>query len=201
VHVLFVSATDVRRSPVAERLAVMWAREHLGPGAGGLSIEKAGVEAIDGQEMDPHSAEALARLGGDPAGVRARGLTADLAARADLVLTMSRSQRARVLELAPRGLRHTFTLLEAAGLLEDADLSGLDRLSPPQRVGELAVRLHHARAHHRDTQQDDIEDPAGRRSTVHHRVARTIAGAVFPLVRVLCNDDLPMQQAIDPDRA
>jgi len=186
VHLLFVCAANVCRSPVAERLALAWAHETLGPGAGGLSIASAGVQARAGEPMDRYSAAALLRLGGDPAGATARPLTPEMAGRADLVLTMTRQQRSRVLELAPRGLRHTFTLLEAAELLDLVDLSGLERLGPPERVRELAVRLDRARAHHRDAESEDIEDPIGRRASVHQRVARTVADAVYPLIAVVC---------------
>jgi protein-tyrosine phosphatase len=197
VHLLFVCAANVCRSPVAERLALAWAQEALGPGAGGLTIASAGVQARIGEPMDPYSAAALLRLGGDPSGATARALTAETAGRADLVLTMTRQQRSRVLELAPRGLRHTFTLIEAAELLDLADLDGLEHLTPPERVRELAVRLDRARAHHRDTESDDIEDPAGRRAGVHNRVAETVADAVDPLIQVLCSGTREAER--DPD--
>ena len=117
MRIFFVCTGNVCRSPVAERLATAWAREKLAqsPEADVVQIESAGLSAVANQPIDPHTATALVGLGGDPAGFRSREFTPELAADADLVLTMTRDQRRTVLEAAPRGLRRTFTLTEAAG--------------------------------------------------------------------------------------
>jgi protein-tyrosine phosphatase len=135
--------------------------------------------------MDPYSAAALTRLGGDPTGVRARSFTAEMAQQADLILTMTRRHRSQVLQAFPRGLHRTFTLLEAADLLSQADLHGLGAVPPPDRAGELAKRLHAARTRRATSESDDIMDPIGHSATVHARVADTIAGALRPLAVAL----------------
>ncbi len=147
MHILFVCTGNVCRSAVAERLAMAWAREKLehSPEADAVRIDSAGLGAITGQPIDPHSAAALVALVGDPAGFRSREFTPELAADADLVLTMTRDQRRTVLEASPRGLRRTFTLTEAADLLQRADLTGLSLLPLTARARELGRRLDVAR--------------------------------------------------------
>ena len=63
-----------------------------------------------------------------------------MARAADLVLTMTRAQRRSVLEETPRGLRRTFTLLEAAEALgTDPDAFGYD--VPGREAAWEAVNL------------------------------------------------------------
>ena len=185
MRLLFVCTGNLCRSAVAERLTRMRAQESLGRAADAVHVASAGLEAPDGEEMHPHSAAALVRLGGDPAGFRARSFSPALATEADLVLTMTRLQRTAVLKQTPRGLRRTFTLLEAAGLLEGADLRGLADVALVDRGRELALRLHAARAFRSSTSADDIPDPIGGRASAHRQAAETIDAALRPLAAVL----------------
>jgi protein-tyrosine phosphatase len=163
----------------------MYASRALGTAATDVEIASAGLDTPVGREMDPRSAAALIRLGGDPAGAYATALIAGMAEDADLVFTMTRSQRRAVLEQTPRGLRRTFTLLEAADLLQRADSHGLESRPLAQRAGDLADLLHAGRARRRSTNADDIADPVGQPEAVHDRVASVIDGALRPLAAVL----------------
>ena len=185
MHLLFVCTGNLCRSPVAERLTASWAQKTLGANAAALEIASAGTGAPVGEPMDPRSAAALRRLGGQPDGFRSRPMTAGMAEEADLVLTATRRQRRLVLEMAPRALRRTFTLREAADLLSEVDLDGLRPLSPTARARDLAVRLDARRGYRRVSQEDDILDPIGRRQAVHDETAKTIATALRPLAGVL----------------
>lgn len=187
VRLLFVCTGNICRSPVAERLTVARAAEALAdsPELARIEVMSAGTRAAAGSPMAPYSARALEPLGGDPAGFRARPLTAELAQSADLVLTMTRAHRSTVLGLAPRGLRRTFTLAEAAALAELADLSGLALMPLEERVRELGLRLDAARARRSAGSADDIADPMGQRAGVHAEVAARIDRAVRPLAEVL----------------
>ena len=107
---------------------------------------------------------------------------------------MTRDQRRTVLESTPRGLRRTFTLAEAADLLQRADLTGLSFLPLTPRARELGRRLDAARAGRPTADGDDIADPVGQPSGAHQEVADRVAGALRPLADVLftsVRSDLP----------
>lgn len=183
MRLLFVCTGNVCRSAVAERLTRAWAEQAAGDGA--VQVTSAGLTAAIGEPMHPSSAAALRRLGGDPEGFRARGFRAELAERADLVLTMTREHRTAVLKQTPRGLRRTFTLLEAAGLLERAELEGLGALPLDRRGRELGLRLDAARAFRPGSSADDVADPIHGHGSAHKHAATTIAAALRPLAAVL----------------
>ncbi len=187
MRILFVCTGNVCRSPLAERLATAGAREKLAhsPEADMVKIASAGLSAVADRPMDPHAAAALIELGGDPADFRSREFTRELAADADLVLTMTRDQRRTVLEATPRGLRRTFTLTEAADLWQRADLTGLSLLPVTARARELGRRLDAARSRRAPASSDDIADPIGQRAEVHQEVAGLVAAALRPLADVL----------------
>ena len=196
MRILFVCTGNVCRSAIAERLATTWAREKLAhsPEADMVEIGSAGLSAVAGRPIDPHSAAALVELGGNPAGFRSRELTRELTEDADLVLTMTRDQRRTVLESTPHGLRRTFTLTEAADLLQRADLTGLAFLPLTQRARELGRRLDAARAGRTRADGDDIADPIGQDEAVHREVADRVATALRQLADVLftsVRSDLP----------
>ena len=179
MRVLFVCTGNLCRSPLAEGLLGAWA------GPAGLLVSSAGVEARDGVPMDPSSAAALRELGGDPDPFRSHRLTAADSERADLVLAMNRWHRRQVLERDPRALRKAFTLGEAARLLPLADRTGLGLLPVPERAGELAARLHAARARRADSGADDVADPIGRPPAEHRAMAAQVAVLLRPLADVL----------------
>ena len=187
MRILFVCTGNVCRSPVAERLAATWAREKLAhsPEADMVQIESAGLSTVANRPIDPHTAAALVELGGDPMGFRSREFAPELAENADLVLTMTRDQRRSVLETTPRGLRRTFTLTEAADLLQRADLTGLSLLPLTARARELGRRLDAARSGRPTADSDDVADPIGQSAAVHREVAGQVAAALRPLADVL----------------
>jgi protein-tyrosine phosphatase len=191
MRLLFVCTGNICRSPLAERLASAWAEESLGPAAAGVDIRSAGTDAVVGKPMDERSAKALLRLGGNPEGFVARSLDAAMSEDADLVLTMTRSQRRRVLAKAPQALRWTFTLPEAAKLLGSVDLSGLAALPLQHRAADLAGRLNERRAWHRAAESDDVFDPIGHSGSVHGQVAARIARKLKPIADVLFAESRP----------
>jgi protein-tyrosine phosphatase len=185
MRILFVCTGNICRSPLAERLATVWAEQSLGSAAATVVIRSAGTEGLDGRPMDRKSGRALMDLGGDPTGFAARPLLPVMADRADLVLTMTRKHRRLVLAGAPRALRRTFTLPEAASLLEWVDTIGLAEMPLQARAQELAARLNDGRARRRTDERDDVEDPIGQSATVHADVAGRIAANLRPLADIL----------------
>lgn len=117
---------------------------------------------MNGHPIHDEAARVLSGLGGDPSNFAARQLTPRVAGEADLILTMTTAHRDAVLELAPRQLKRTFTMSEAAQLVSQhgardvGDLSMLrPQLSPSDRI--------------------DIPDPIGRDSGVFIEVGARIA--------------------------
>jgi protein-tyrosine phosphatase len=189
MRLLFVCTGNICRSPLAERLAVAWAQQTLTAGAARVHIWSAGTDGLDGKPMDAKSASALSRLGGDPTGFTARTLVPDMVGAADLVLTMTRRHRRLVLAGAPGALRRTFTLPEAADLLQTADIDGIVDLPLQERARELALRLNAGRAHRRGVDADDVHDPIGQSGSTHKYVADRIARKLRPLADVLFADE------------
>jgi protein-tyrosine-phosphatase len=123
--------------------------------------------------MHPHTVLVMAGLGAVPADSSAQQLTAALPAQADLILTMTRHHRHDVLAAAPRALARTFTLREAAALLQLVDdameLSG-DAFA--DRARSLVKEPAAARTRRQGKEDDDIRDPIGHPIEVHQEVGR-----------------------------
>jgi protein-tyrosine-phosphatase len=188
---LLVCTGNVCRSPLAERLGDAYLAEVLGEDfASTFRIVSAGTQAVSGHEMDPDSALVLRGLGGNPEKFWAQQLTAELAAAADLTLTMTRQHREEVLGLSPRGLARTFTLLEAADLMARVDPVGDEGAFVPDRARSVVRAMAAARAGRRASSADDIRDPIGRPVKVHQEIGEVIADAMLLVLgRLLGVDD------------
>lgn len=163
-HLVFVCTGNICRSPLAERLALAWAAQEGLP----LTAESAGTRAVVGHAMESQAARVLLDLGGDPDGFVARRLTPQIAAAGDLVLTMTRSHRDKILEMAPRQLHRTFTLVEAARLLE---VTGESDPAQWSRVRNTVAR-----------EDLDVPDPIGLPMDVFVDVGTLIAETLIPVL-------------------
>jgi protein-tyrosine phosphatase len=168
-RVLFVCVGNVCRSPFGERLLA--ARLPVDR----FEVSSAGVGAMLGYAMSRYAAEELRSYGGDPTGFAARQLTADLLERSDLVLTATRELRSQVLAEAPTALRRTFTVLELAALVEQAEGS-----TPAELVSWAA--LHRSMA---GAVEQDVPDPYRRGADEHARAARMLDTAVQQIAKGL----------------
>ncbi|WP_199506479.1 hypothetical protein [Geodermatophilus sp. TF02-6] len=181
--VLLVCTGNICRSALAERLGRAYLAETLGADADQVRVTSAGVRAVAGSTMHPDSALVLRSLGGDPDGFVARQLADDMAIDADLTLTMTRQHQRDVLRGAPRALARTFTLREAAGLVElvgeDVDVAG-NGLA--ERARSLVEQLAAARSHRRSSLEDDIRDPIGMPAEVHAEAGDAVAAALIPVL-------------------
>ena len=168
LHVLFVCTGNICRSPTAERLAAAYGTRLQIPA---LKTSSAGTRAVIGSPIHHDAALVLTGLGGEVSNFAARQFTPRVASDADLVLTMSRSQRDIVLERAPRLLRRTFTLTEAAELASRhgartiADFPALR----PQLVPDSAP---------------DIPDPINQSPDVFAEIGSQIADLLPPILEL-----------------
>jgi protein-tyrosine-phosphatase len=188
--VLVVCTGNICRSPLAERLARAQLARLLGDDAGTVRVVSAGTRAVVGAAMEPASARVLAQLGGDPGGFRARQLTDAMAAAADLTLTMTRDHRRQVLARAPRAMSRTFTLREAAGLLdllgsEPGPSAGTPAGTPVERARALVRAMAAARPRLPSRAEDDVLDPIDHPDTVHAQIGQVVADALVPVLEHL----------------
>jgi protein-tyrosine phosphatase len=182
--VLLVCTGNICRSALAERLGQALLADELGDDVGRVQLTSAGVQAVVGSAMHPDSALVLRGLGGDPDGFVARRLVDDLAIDADLTLTMTRQHRRDVLAAAPRAMARTFTLREAADLVEvvgrDVELAGE---TPADRARSLVREMAAARSRRAGGAGDDVRDPINQPLEVHQEVGEAIATALVPLLQ------------------
>lgn len=168
MRVLFVCTGNICRSPTAERLAQVFARE---AGLRDFVSASAGTRAVIGQSMHEHAARVLRQFGGDDSGFVSRQLTAKIAADADVVLTMTRRHRDSVLQLTPKMLHRTFTLSEASQIASLPEARRIDDLAE-LRPGVSASAV------------EDVPDPIGRDLETFREVGFRIAKLLEPVLGI-----------------
>lgn len=109
-RVLFVCTGNTCRSPMAEALFRRMAAER-GVEA---EVKSAGVSAVDGQEMSPHSQEVLRQRGIAADEFRSSFLDESMVDWADLILTMTMLHKQMVIERFPAAVDKTHALKEYA---------------------------------------------------------------------------------------
>lgn len=177
--VLTVCTGNICRSPYAERVL----RHHLA--ADQVQVVSAGTGAMIDHPIDPDATALLSGAGVDADGHVAQRLTRELVDAADLVLTMTREHRTAVVRLAPRAVRKTFTVIEAARLLEGVDVEALGA-SPSERVRRLPEQMVTVRGQHPDgPEHDDVADPYRRGTAAFQAMADQLGPSLDALVEIL----------------
>jgi protein-tyrosine phosphatase len=213
--ILFVCYANLCRSPMAEYLARDMLAGDGGTDPAGFPVSSAGTHAVAGLRMHPHAATVAAGLGADPGGFCSRPLTADVIARAGLVLAATHRERAACVSLVPGAMRRTFTLrqfgrLAAAARLDDPGtvpdgrpdggsgggpgsatggrLDGAGR-DPAGRLAAAVSAATRARGRLQPVgpDDDDLADPVGQPIAAFRRCAGEIERALAPVVRLIAS--------------
>jgi protein-tyrosine phosphatase len=178
--ILAVCTGNVCRSPAVERLLA----NELGST---VSVSSAGTHALVGHPVSEPMAALLRRISVAPEPFEARRLSGQMLEEADLILSMTRAQRALIVELWPAAVRRTFTLREFARLLATVDSSALPRGTVAGRM-HAAIRLATAergRWRASPPEEDDIVDPFRRADKVYAESFGQIRSAVEQIVTCL----------------
>lgn len=188
--ILFVGSGNVGRSVLAADLVVRELHRIWPRSADEVVALSAGVDAIDGMPLAPHLETVARRRGLDLGDHRATPMSRSLAERADLVLTMTRKQRAQIVLQYPALRARTFALLEFLALLGNA--TEVRRRQPIGRGERLEARLRlvvtvvagrqRALPAPADERQWDLFDPYAYSLDIYETVAGTIEGAAHALV-------------------
>jgi protein-tyrosine-phosphatase len=112
MHILFVCTGNTCRSPLAESIARAMVAERA---RDDVQVSSAGTNAWDGASASDGSILVALEHGLDLSTHRARSVTSELVAAADLVLTMSPSHLERVEALGGEGKTHLLTTFAAGG--------------------------------------------------------------------------------------
>lgn len=182
LKVLAVCTGNVCRSPMVERLLQAGLDNQL---PREFIVTSAGTGALVGHPIDPRVAEFIHELGGSTADFSARQVTPEILAHQDLILTLTREHRSRIVEMSPATLKKAFTFREFARLLPTIELNGnlgpaaFWRMAIPRALRERSGDI---LSHH-----DDVIDPYRRANDVYDRMRAEIAPAVDSILQVTRN--------------
>lgn len=190
--ILVVCTANRARSPIAHLMLEQALRD---AGLEGIVVRSAGTRAAAGDPVMPDAEALLGERGLDAADFRSTPLTPALVEQADLILCAERSHRSDVVRLAPKALRKTLTLAQAARLVPFVDPAELAPPSDPAGETRASLRAAHipsvstltaglmaARGHVAASDADDIGDPAGHPREAYDDAALRIDDAVRAIV-------------------
>jgi protein-tyrosine phosphatase len=190
--ILFVCEGNVCRSVLAERVLAA----ALSPTMG-ITVGSAGTAALVGEPADASTVAIAARLGISLDDHRARQLTPDLLAGADMVLAATRAIRSVAVQLHPPAVKYSFTIRQMARILEATE-TVYDRAggTGAPLVTGLARSLNREKGRLTAPQNndDDVADPRGRPNRVHEQTSEAIVDAVAQLATALGGDPVAWAQ-------
>lgn len=176
-RILTVCTGNICRSPMAERLLQLGLDEQA---PGQFLVESAGTGALVGNPIDPRVAGMIRVFGGSAEDFAARQLTPQILQGKDLVLTLTREHRSKVVELDPSMLRRTYTLREFARIYEHLELDKSLRASDLWR--SAVTQAFRARSVHTATAgEDNVVDPYRQADEVYEQMRNELA----PTIQIL----------------
>ncbi|WP_218714018.1 low molecular weight phosphatase family protein [Arthrobacter sp. BF1] len=172
-RILTVCTGNICRSPMAERLLQL-GLDQQSPGS--FAVSSAGTGALVGLGIEPHVAGFIRVMGGSTENFVSRQLTPAILAEQDLVISLTRAHRSKIVELRPALLKKTFTLRELARILPAIDVPL--GLSPEARWEAMIPLAMRARSMYRSApEDDDVVDPYRRSDEVYEQMRRDIVPA------------------------
>ncbi len=110
MKILFVCSANACRSPMAEGIARKLLADH---GVANVKVDSAGLDAMEGSPATEEAIEVMKAKGVDLTSHRSKPFNAKLGKK-DMVLTMTRSQKERILARHPSLVGRVFMLEEYA---------------------------------------------------------------------------------------
>jgi LCP family protein required for cell wall assembly len=180
--VLVVGTRNVCRSPAAERLLRARLGEH-----GDVTVLSAGTDATPDGELPGPLVEHLGTAGVEVDEHAARDLDPELVRSADVVLTVTREERAAVVRTVPSAIRRTFTLRELARVARALGPESLPEGDVAERLSALvdAAARHRTPATPRAAGDDDLLDPYGRDEDTYATAFDQVRTAVEGIARTV----------------
>lgn len=156
---------------------------------GKFEVRSAGTHALVGQAMTPRIAGLVRIFQANDADFVSRQLSKEVLEGQNLVLTLTRQHRSKVLETAPTLLRRTFTLREFGRMVRSISSNGREPDSGWssamyerwEQLLPLAASVRHEVM--ANSSEDDVVDPYRRDDHVHQRMVEQISPAVHSLIR------------------
>ncbi|MDP2872871.1 MAG: ribose 5-phosphate isomerase B [Bacillota bacterium] len=178
-RILLLCTGNTCRSPMAAGLLRAALRDRFGERADKVEVRTAGVSvACPGEGASSHAVQVLSERGISLAGHRARQLTPADLGWAELVLTMTRAQKAAVLRLDPLAADRAFVLREFTAPAPAA--AGPDQA-----------------ACYADADADvDVADPIGRGLDAYRAAARDLEKELARLVELIAGEEGSVLPAI-----
>ncbi|GAA1861754.1 low molecular weight phosphatase family protein [Brevibacterium marinum] len=177
-RILLVCTGNICRSPLAEYL-LRDGLDEVAPGQ--FRVTSAGTGAWDGGPAAVQVRRFAEQRDVSLSDFASTRLGPEHIEDADLVLTMERSHRSAVVQLAPAALRRTFTLREFARILPLVPPES--RTQPAQRWHSLAALTQRYRRPAPDSQTaDDVIDPYGRSDAVYTEMFDQMVPALDSLI-------------------
>lgn len=183
-RILVVCTGNVCRSPLVERLLQQGLDK---VSSSTFEVRSAGTQALVGHSMTPQITGLARVLGADHVDFVSRQLSGELLTGQNLVLALTRQHRSRILEIAPRLLKRTFTLREFGRMVrftaQTEDLDHKGAANAYTRWEELLPLAASSRHEVMGTSSDDdVVDPYRKDDAVHQRMVEQIFPAVQSII-------------------
>lgn len=182
--ILLVCTGNICRSPLAQLLLQKQTLELP------IVVASAGTRALVGHSIHEESSKIALELRlGNGSAHKARQLTVAQIRESDLILTMDRQDRRRVVETLPRASRRTFTIREFARLSEHVSRDRLDEMTNYPAIDalhtgvEFVAQLRGSLPLLDKASNEDVSDPFGGDRSAF----RTMAEELIPTTAVVSN--------------